>query len=201
MDQLKDIIASIMHLNMTARVEQLRADMLAEERYASIEQAVIVTKVYKENEEQPVCIRRALALQESLRRIGIRIDPGEMIVGNRTAGVRAGVIFPESGLSWVDAEIEDLYERPQDKFRIRSEDIVTFRKEILPYWQGRTLEDKIEEAIGDEKKAIGKVAKINQTDHAQGHICPNTEKWLQLGPAGLLDEVVKKTRSLQFGAV
>lgn len=29
-------------------------------------------------------------------------------------------------------------------------------------------------------------SKINQTDHAQGHICPNVEKWLQKGVSGLL---------------
>lgn len=169
--------------------------MLSEDRYASIEQALIITKVYKENEDKPKIIKRALSLYESLNSINIRIDKNELIVGNRTSGVRAGVIFPESGLSWVDNEIETLYERPQDKFRVREQDITTFREDILPYWQGRTLEDKVAETIGQEKSLIGKVAKINQTDHAQGHICPNTEKWLKIGPKGLLAEVEQKIKN------
>ena len=37
--------------------------------------------------------------------------------------------------------------------------------------------------------AIEKVVRINQKDHAQGHICPNVRKWLELGPAGLLNSV------------
>lgn len=192
---MKKYIELIDKIAITDRVEKLKTSMLDEDRYASIEQAVIVTEVYKNNEDVPVNIRRAMSLYASLSRIKIRIDPGELIVGNRTAGVRAGVIFPESGLSWVDNEIEGLYERPQDKFKIRPEDIQTFRREILPYWQGKTLEDKVEEHIGDVKRAIGKVAKINQTDHAQGHICPNTKRWLAVGPAGLLEEAKQKLES------
>ncbi len=35
------------------------------------------------------------------------------------------------------------------------------------------------------------MVKINQKDHAQGHICPDTAKWLRLGPAGLIEEAEK----------
>ncbi len=192
---MKEYIEPINQLEMSKRIGKLKTSMLAEDRYASIEQALIVTEVYKQNEDMPVNLKRATSLYASLKQIDIRIDPGELIVGNRTAGVRGGVIFPESGLSWVDAEIEDLYTRPQDKFRVRPEDISTFREQILPYWQGKTLEDKVEEEIGSVKREIGKVAKINQTDHAQGHICPNTAKWLELGPAGLLAQARGKLES------
>lgn len=35
---------------------------------------------------------------------------------------------------------------------------------------------------------MAKVVKINQKDHAQGHICPDTKLWLELGPAGLAEK-------------
>ncbi len=170
------------------RIAKLKARLYEEERYLSIEQARIVTQVYRQNEGTPLCLLRPLALKETLERINIRIDAGELIVGNRTAGIRGGVVFPESGLGWVDKEIDSIHIREQDRFNVRAEDIAEFRQDILPFWHGRTLEDILDERIGDEMRAIGKVAKINQTDHAQGHICPNTEKWLKMGPAGLLDE-------------
>ncbi|HAX40876.1 MAG TPA: formate C-acetyltransferase/glycerol dehydratase family glycyl radical enzyme, partial [Clostridiales bacterium] len=173
---------------MSLRVQKLKQAMFAEERFASIEQAKIVTDVYRAHDGLPRNILRALALKEALARIEIKITEGERIVGNRTTGVRAGVIFPESGLSWVDREIESLPTRPQDPFHIRQEDIKAFHEEIFPFWKGKTLEDILDERIGDEMRAIGKVAKINQTDHAQGHICPNTERWLKYGPAGLIAE-------------
>ena len=179
-------------LELRGRVARLKDEMFEEERFASIEQARIVTDVYRANPSLPRNLLRATALKEALARIDIRITPGELIVGNRTSGVRAGVIFPESGLSWVDKELETLPARPQDKFGIRQQDIEEFRRSILPFWEGATLEDKLSEAVGDEMAAIGKVVKINQTDHAQGHICPNTADWLKYGPAGIRDMAVAK---------
>lgn len=177
----------ISSLLQSERISGLRAKLFDEERYTSIEQAHIVTEVYKQNPGLPVNKLRAKALKAALLGMEIRIDPGELIVGNRTAGIRGGVIFPESGLSWVDNEIDNLKSRPQDKFSVHPEDIEEFRKEILPFWKGRTLEDVLDERIGDEMRSIGKVAKINQTDHAQGHICPDTELWLKEGPSGILE--------------
>ena len=84
----------------------------------------------------------------------------------------------------MDREFETLPTRPQDKFNVHEEDIETFRKEIYPYWKGKSLEDVLDERYGKEIKEIEKVVKINQKDHAQGHINPNVAEWLEYGPAG-----------------
>ncbi len=179
-------------LASTGRISALKQRMLDEPRFLSIEQAVIVTEYYKANPDKPRNIQRAESLAEALRRIEICIDPLELIVGNRTAGVRAGVVSPEAGISWVDAEIEGLPERPQDKFEVRSEDVEKFRLEILPFWKGKSLEDRVKAALGDELTAIGTVAKINQTDHSQGHICPSSRDWLSRGPRAIRDDVLER---------
>ena len=179
--QIREIAA----LTLPARIASLKEQMLAEPRFATIEQAKIVTESHKLTEDQPRCIQRAEALKAALSRITIRIEPDERIVGNRTPGVRGGVVFPETGASWVDKEFESLPTRQQDRFNVRPEDIKTFREEILPYWKGRSLEDQVRREVGPQVDAIGKVVKINQKDHSQGHICPNTKKWLALGPAGI----------------
>ena len=177
--------AEIARLPKSARVEALKKKMLEEPRYVSIEQARIITGVYRATEGEPACIRRAKALKASLEGMAIRIEPEELIVGNRTAGVRAGVVFPETGASWVDREFETLPTRPQDRFNVRQADIDEFRRDILPYWKGVSLEDQVRARAGHEVDAIARVVKINQKDHSQGHICPNTKKWLALGPAGI----------------
>ena len=181
-------------LECSARIRSLKQRMLDEPRFLSIEQATIVTGYYRANPDKPRNIQRAESLAETLRKIEIRIDPLELVVGNRTAGVRAGVVSPEAGISWVDAEIENLPNRPQDKFNVRPADIGTFRRDILPFWQGKSLEDKVKGLIGEEIKAIGMVAKINQTDHAQGHICPDVSRWLALGPKGIRDDVLSRLK-------
>ena len=183
-------------LEQRSRVTSLKEAMLTEERFVSIEQARIVTDVYRANPSLPRNLLRALALTESLAGIDISITPGELIVGNRTGGVRAGVISPESGLRWVDRELENLPARPSDNFRIRREDIKEFRRDILPFWKGRTLEDKLDEIMGEEMAAIEKVVKINQTDYSQCHISPNTAGWLKLGPAKLREIALEKEAAI-----
>ena len=179
-------------LEQRERIVKLKEDMRVEVRFASIEQARITTDIYKANSSLPRNILRATALTESLAGIDIRINPGELIVGNRTSGIRAGVIFPEFNLHWVDNELETLPTRSQDKFRIRREDIKEFRRDIMPFWKGKTLEDKLEEIIGEEMAAIEKVVKINLSDYSQGHISPNTAGWLKLGPAKLREMALDK---------
>lgn len=175
-------------LKKTERIDILKDKMLAEPRYASIEQARIITRVYKENEDKSTVLKRALSLKAALEELEIAVQPEELIVGNRTKGVRAGVVFPESGLKWINEEFETLPTRPQDKFQVREEDIREFREEIYPYWPGRSMEDVISQNYGPEISAMAKVVKINQKDHAQGHICPDTKLWLELGPAGLAEK-------------
>lgn len=179
------------NLKMSERISILKDKMLSEPRYASIEQALIITETYKNNENKPRIIQRALALKNALLNLKINAEPEEMIVGNRTAGVRYGVVFPESGSTWVDKEFETLPVRPQDKFNVREEDIKKFREIIKPYWEGKSLEDVLKKEYGKEINEIAKVVKINQKDHAQGHICPNCEKWLKKGPAGIKAEAEK----------
>ncbi|OCN05941.1 pyruvate formate-lyase [Erysipelotrichaceae bacterium MTC7] len=180
-----------MELQQTKRIQILKDKMMQEERYVSIEQARIITDTYKQHEDQPIILKRAHALKASLEKMEIGIEPEELIVGNRTKGVRAGVVFPEGGCSWVDKEFESLPTRPQDTFQIRKADIKEFREVILPYWQGKTLEDVVTSRGGKQIKEIAKVAKINQTDHAQGHICPDCQTWLAKGPAGLYEQARK----------
>lgn len=180
----------------TKRIKILKEKMLLIPRYVSIEQAKIITRVYKENENESRIIKRALCLKEALENIKIQIDSKELIVGNRTAGVRHGVVFPESGSDWVDKEFETIPTRNQDKFNVKKEDIQFFRENIKPYWEGKSLEYILKKTYGSEISKISKVVKINQKDHAQGHICPNVEKWLKKGPVQITNDAKKNIEKL-----
>ncbi len=171
------------------RINILKEKMLKEERYVSIEQARIITRVYQENESLSIPKKRALSLYTALRELEISVEKEELIVGNRTKGVRGGVVFPESGCSWVMNEIDDIPTRPQDRFKVREEDSQEFKTQIYPYWAHRSMEDIIKRDFGEEINAIAKVVKINQKDHAQGHICPDCETWLKKGPRGLIEDI------------
>ena len=173
---------------VSERIEMLKKRMLDEPLYMSIEQAKFITKAYKEHPDQPIILKRAWALDEAMRGISIDIGERELIVGNRTRESCAGVVFPEGGISWLAREIDMLSTRPQDKFLVRPEDRAYFFEELLPFWQGHTLEDAIDSALDPQIAALEVVGKLNQKDHAQGHIAPDVEVFLKKGPAGLLAE-------------
>lgn len=180
------MIIDFQNIETTDRILSLKDKTLSAARYLSIEQAKIITSVYCENENLPIILKRSKALAQSLLEMPISIDPQELIVGNRTPDIRAGVVFPEAGIAWLVDEIDALHDRLQDPFNVRQEDITCFKEYIEPFWRGKTLEDDIYGSYGEQITAIEKVVKINQKDHAQGHICPKAEDWLRYGPAGLL---------------
>ena len=193
------MLSDFQNLKPSDRILSLKKKTLSAKRFLSVEQAKIITRIYQENENLAVNIIRAKALAASLSEISIAIDPEELIVGNRTSDIRAGVAFPEAGIEWLAKEIDTLPARPQDPFLVRDEDAVYFKTIIQPYWHGKTLEDDIYRSYGKEISAIEKVVKINQKDHAQGHICPKVEDWLKFGPAGLLRITNEKLETASDG--
>ncbi|WP_018527079.1 glycyl radical protein [Alkalispirochaeta alkalica] len=184
----------LLHLTMTDRIARLREATRGEQRLFSIDQALIITESYRDHRGEPRVLQRAHALARALREIPLRIDPDEMILGNRTPSIRAGVVTPEAGISWIERELATLEDRPQDPFAVRPDDARRFTEEIRPFWRGKTLEEAVEERLGREIEAIRRVVKINQTDHAQGHICPNVPRWLSLGPRGIQEEAELRLR-------
>ena len=81
-------MVNLHNIKPTERIISLREKTISAERFLSIEQAKIITRVYRQNEDLPIIIKRAKALAKSLDEISISIDPEELIVGNRTAGIR-----------------------------------------------------------------------------------------------------------------
>lgn len=170
---------------ISARAARLRQEMLDEERWVSVEQARLITRAYRAHAGDSVILKRAWALSEALHHIEIVIHEGELIVGNRTRQSCAGVVFPEGGIRWLEREIDALETRPQDRFRVDSADRAYFFEELAPFWAGQTLEDAINRDLDPGIAALEVVGKLNQKDHAQGHICPDVATWLGVGPTAL----------------
>lgn len=177
---------------LSARVQRLKDDMLAEPRRMSVEQAAIIHRVHLENPQDAPVLRRAKALRAAFAEMTIRIEDGELVVGNRTRGVRSGVVFPECGIAWMEDEIDSLPTRPQDPFLTDPADVAFVKEVLLPTWKEKTLETRIYREIGPLDDAISSVVKINQKGRAQGHIIPDIPKWLRLGPAGLRQEALSR---------
>ena len=57
-------------LYQTQRIKDLKDKMLSEPRYASIEQALIITKTYQENEDDPKDHTESKIIKSSFREDG-----------------------------------------------------------------------------------------------------------------------------------
>ncbi|MDO8971226.1 MAG: glycyl radical protein [Saprospiraceae bacterium] len=173
------------------RLLDIKKRLLDNDRQVDLERARLTTESYRETEGKPMPVRRAKMLLHLVRKMSITIYPDEKIVGDRSLLPRMGVIAPEGAVDWVNRELDILPTRPQDQFTIEEAQIRELREDIFPYWQGKTLEDAVAGQIPAQilTATQGKVFSLNQTDHAQGHILPDVESWLQLGIAGLREKV------------
>ncbi|AUW06865.1 formate C-acetyltransferase/glycerol dehydratase family glycyl radical enzyme [Vibrio campbellii] len=155
------------------------------------ERAEAYTRAYQANEDKPVIVQRALALQEHLRTRTIWIKHDELIVGNQASKVRAAPIFPEYTVRWIEAEIDDLADRPGAGFAVTEEDKQSIHS-ITPYWRGKTVQDRCYGSFTDEQQEIlaSTIIKAegNMTS-GDAHLAVDNEKILKLGMNGLLEDV------------
>ncbi len=155
------------------------------------ERAQAYTKAYQANEDKPVIIQRALALKEHLETRTIWIKNDELIVGNQASKLRAAPIFPEYTVRWIEAEIDDLADRPGAGFGVTAEDKENIHK-LTPYWRGKTVQDRCYGLFTDEQTDILATTIIkaegNMTS-GDAHLAVDNEKILSLGMNGLIAEV------------
>jgi formate C-acetyltransferase len=176
---------------LSRRIHQLREGVLNAEPSICTERAKFYTSVYRENEDKPVIIRRALALEKTLKEMSIFIDEGELIVGNHSSQLRAAPIFPEYAVEWLAKEMNELDKRPGDAFFITD----IHKKEILEiasWWKGKVLYDRGRSLMTEELRQIHDSAIIKATGNltsGDAHIAVDFYKILELGLNGYLSEI------------
>ena len=176
---------------VTERIANLRERVLSTKPSVCTERAKFYTEVYRENEDQPVIIKRALALEKTLREMSIFIDEGELIVGNQSLQHRAAPIFPEYAVDWLPEEMDELDKRPGDAFFITEEHKSELR-EIAAWWKGKVLWDKGRALMSQELRDLQDSAIIKATGNltsGDAHIAVDFYKILEVGLQGYLEEI------------
>ena len=126
---------------LTPRMKQFREELLAAQPQVCVERALITTKVYRENQDQPLALKRALMLKAVLERMTIFIEPQTLIAGNQASSNRSAPIFPEYAMKWVIDELDQFDKRDGDVFHITEENKQKLR-DIAPFWEHNTLLDR-----------------------------------------------------------
>jgi pyruvate formate-lyase/glycerol dehydratase family glycyl radical enzyme len=128
---------------MNARIQRLRKLSVETEPSLSIERALHETAFYRENDgKYSTPMLRALNFLDHCRRKTIYIGEDELIVGERGPRPKAVPTFPELTCHSVE-DFRVLNSREQQRYTISEEDIAIYAREVIPFWQGRTIRERI----------------------------------------------------------
>jgi len=135
---------------MNPRIEKLRNESFSAEPCISIERALLETAFYKENYGRySMPVMRALTFKHLCEKKTIYIGDEELIVGERGPFPKAVPTFPE--LTCHSAEdLRTLNDRKMTRFAISEDDIHTYEQEVIPYWRGKSMRDRVFSQVPEE---------------------------------------------------
>jgi formate C-acetyltransferase len=137
---------------MNERIQKLRKQSFEAEPTLSIERALIETEFYKNNfGKYSVPVMRSLNFLEICKRKTIYLGEGELIVGERGPKPKAVPTFPELTCHSVE-DLHVLNTRELQRYTISQEDIETYKREVIPFWEGKTIRDRIFNHVPDSWK-------------------------------------------------
>lgn len=172
--------------SLTDRMKAFREEVLDEKPYIDAQRAVLATQVYRENQNQPRVMVRALMLQKILENMSIYIEDKTLIVGNQATKNKNAPIFPEYTMEFVLNELDLFEKRDGDVFYITEETKQQLR-DIAPFWENNNLRARGEALLPEEVSVFmetgvfGMEGKLNAGD---AHLAVNYEKILAFGLKG-----------------
>ncbi|MFW9987791.1 MAG: pyruvate formate lyase family protein [Candidatus Odinarchaeota archaeon] len=192
------------------RVRKIRDRMLANPFEYDLERARCYTRIYKQFENSPPCMKKARALEEFLRCLPIRIDEDEFLVGVKSSKPRADPIEIEQGrhVKLYDFLLDDtIEEKAKNTLRryhptirryvpFTEEELKEWKNDIIPVWKGKTMMDKrnklfreaglIEENVGHVPPSMTMLPGNSYVYSVmQGHTIPGYRRVLKMGFRGI----------------
>ncbi len=188
--------------HLSGRISGLREKILSARPSICTERARIYTETYKEHENEPVILKRAYALRNTLSRMTIYIGEGELIAGNQSSAERAAPIFPEYVTSWILKELDEFDRRPGDAFHVTESQKAELR-DLLPWWEGKTLIERGYELMSPLNREIHEAGIIRAEGNltsGDAHIAVNYQKIMQTGLPGYLSEITEAAKTIDEDA-
>lgn len=186
---------------ITQRIEAIRQNYVNAKPEISCQRAKIWTDSHKETEGLPVAIRRARAFYDCCDRLEVHIFEGELVVGAIGEFRKCGILTPEFSWMWVDREMDTFATRPQDPYLMTDEQRDFVRREIFPYWKGKSLEEAFLARLPEDTRRIGVDTGILDNDskwrQAVGEITPDYQDVLfKKGFGGIIREAEEHIAAL-----
>ncbi|HTY61405.1 MAG TPA: trans-4-hydroxy-L-proline dehydratase [Acidobacteriota bacterium] len=137
---------------MNERVQRLREQSIEAIPCISVERALLMTEFYASAGFLSAPMKRALAFKHLMEKKDICINADELIVGERGPAPKATCTYPELCCHSLE-DLDILNTREKIWFRADEETKRVYREQIIPFWNGRSLREKIFEEMSPEWKA------------------------------------------------
>ncbi|MCL4202396.1 MAG: glycyl radical protein [Pirellulaceae bacterium] len=135
---------------MNERTARLRQASLDAPPSISEERACLLTRFYKAHESRDsVPVTRARSFAHLCEHKTIYLDEDELIVGERGPQPKMVPTYPELTCHSIE-DLEILNSRPKTQYAVSPSCLKAYREEIIPYWRGRAMRDKIFRAMSED---------------------------------------------------
>ena len=186
---------------LTPRVQRLREQMVTTPAICT-ERLRYMTESYQQTEGESNLMRRAKALSYILEHMTVRIDDGELFVGNFTSKVRGGAIAPELKGQWLLDELDTLSTRPFDRYEPLSQSELDDLHRYLPYWKGKAAFEHWQAMVPPEYQRLDHImvatGGYSENGHHWAHAAADYEKLLKIGSLGIITEAAEHISALDY---
>ena len=184
---------------MFSRIKNLRDISVDTRPSISLERARLITEFYRSQDMSALSapMQRALAFRYLMERKEIYIGKDELIVGERGPAPRETPTFPEICCHDVQ-DLRTLNSRDRVAYDVSEQDIALQKEEIIPFWRGKTIREKIFQEMTDEWLAAYEAGIFTEfmEQRAPGHTALD-DKIYKFGYNGFKRQVRERLNALE----
>jgi pyruvate formate-lyase/glycerol dehydratase family glycyl radical enzyme len=185
--------------NAGSRVERLRERIINAPQEVCVERARFLTRSMAAHWEEHPLTRMSHAFEHILDNISVIIRPDELVVGCRTSKLKGAPLFPENKRQWIVENVDTFEKRVLQRALIRDEEKTELKEEILPFWEGRTTEDRLAgllppDVAQDLEKYI--FTMMLEITYGIGHFTMDHPGVLKKGLRGIIQDIRRRTGRL-----
>ncbi len=138
---------------VNSRIATLREQTVTKKPAITPERAVLVTEFYRDNDlsNKSSPETRAMALKYILENKKLSLQPGELIAGERGPEPKLVPTYPEICTHTLE-DLNILDSRDKNPYLVDEETKEVYRQEIIPFWKGRTMRERVFETTSEDWK-------------------------------------------------
>jgi formate C-acetyltransferase len=178
----------------------LREQSVATKPYICTERAELLTDFYQSGGADNVSIpvARALAFKHILENKTIVINDGELIVGERGSAPRATPTYPELCCHTIE-DLDIANSRERTPFLVSEGTRATYEEEIIPFWTGRTMRERVFQSMSDDWLAAFNAGVYTEfmEQRAPGHAILD-DKIYRRGLLDLIQDIQDHIKTLDY---